>query len=60
MWIVHLYLDTQKTQLFKIMSFARLTDIAYCVDKKLHEVSNYYHTITKPVGIFKYLNIDRY
>jgi hypothetical protein len=42
------------------MSFARLTDIAYCVDKKLHEVSNYYHTITKPVGIFKYLNIDRY
>lgn len=60
MWIVHLYMDTHKTQLFKIFTFARLADIAYCLDKQLHEVSNFYHSITKPAGIFQHLNIDRY
>jgi hypothetical protein len=60
MWIIHLYLDTQKTQLFKILTFTRLADIAYCLNTRLHEVSNFYHGITKPAGIFRHLNIDRY
>ena len=60
MWIVHLYTDTQKTELFKVMTFERLADISYCLDKKLHEVSNFYHGITKPTGIFQYLIVDKY
>ena len=53
MWIVHLYMDTHKTQLFKIFTFARLADIAYCLDKQLHEVSNFYHSIKREVAAYK-------
>jgi hypothetical protein len=59
MWIIHLYLDESKKNLFKILTFERLSDIAYCLDKKLFEVSNFYHGIKKPHGIFNYLNINQ-
>jgi len=58
-WIIHLYLDELKSELFKIMVFATLGDIAYCLDKQLYEVSNFYHQIKKPQGIFKYISIDK-
>ena len=58
-WIIHLYLDELKSELFKIMVFATLGDIAYCLDKQLYKVSNFYHRIKKPQGIFKYISIDK-
>ena len=58
-WIIHLYLDELKSELFKIMVFVTLGDIAYCLDTQLYEVSNFYHQIKKPQGIFKYISIDK-
>ena len=58
-WILHLYSDDTKSNLFKIMSFNTLNDIAYCLNKELYEVSNFYHQIKKPNGIFKYLDINK-
>ena len=58
-WILHLYLDEDKNDLFKILKFGTLGDMAYCLDKKLYEVSNFYHQIKKPHGIFKYISINK-
>ena len=57
-WILHLYLNTKKTDLFKSLSFERLIDIAYCLDTKIYEVSNFYHGIKKPHGIFKFITTN--
>ena len=32
-------------------------EIAYLLDKKIYDVSNVYHRITKPKGIFKKISI---
>ena len=59
MWILHLYLDSDKKQLFKIFKFHRLKNIAYCLNKEVFQITNFYHGIKKPDGIFKYITIDR-
>jgi hypothetical protein len=59
MWIIHLYLDFEHHTLFKILKFRRLLDVAYCLNKEVYQITNFYHNIKKPDGIFKYITLDR-
>ena len=59
MWLLHLYLDIEHQNLFKILKFKRLLDVAYCLNKEVYQITNFYHEIKKPDGIFKYITLDR-
>jgi hypothetical protein len=56
-WIVNVYYDREKTELFKVLQFNTLKEISYCLDTKVHDVSNVYHKIKKPCGVFEKLYI---
>ena len=56
-WIMILFTDTKKDEIFKVLEFNTLKEMAYVMDKKIHDVTNFYHQITKPKKIFKYINI---
>ena len=56
-WKVFLFLDIEKSELFKVMTLQTQRDIAYVLDKSVCEVTNFYHNIKKPCGIFKYIII---
>ena len=56
-WIMILFTDTNKTEIFKVLEFNTLKEIAYVMDKKIYDVTNFYHEITKPKTIFNYLHI---
>lgn len=53
-WIVCLYKDTEKTDLWKIMEFKTIKDIAYVLDMKQQEISNFYHKLIKERGNLRY------
>ena len=57
LWIVNVFLETEQIHLFKTLEFHTLKDIAYCLDTEVYQVSNFYHKITKPSGVFKFLYI---
>lgn len=57
MWIVNIYYDDAREHIFKSLEFLTLGDIAYCLDCPTHSVSNFYHKIKKPRGVFKKLYI---
>ena len=56
-WILTIYLDKNKKDLFKALEFNNLREIAYCLDKEIYDISNFYHKITKPKEVFEYLNL---
>jgi hypothetical protein len=56
-WVVVIYKDKDKEEYFKTINCETLNHIAYLVDKNVYDVSNVFHKITKPNGIFEYLTI---
>ena len=50
-WILYLFTDKQKTEIFKIMEFKSVKDIAYELNLKPQVISNYFHGLIKPRGI---------
>jgi len=56
-WIMILFTDKTKKDIFKVLEFNTLKEIAYVMDKQIHDVTNFYHNITKPKKIFNYINI---
>ena len=54
-WILTIYLDKNKKDLFKALEFNNLREIAYCLDKEIYDISNFYHKITKQKEVFEYL-----
>jgi len=56
-WVVVIYKDKDKTDYFKTLKCETLEHIAYLLDKKVYDVSNVFHNITKPSGVFQYLTI---
>jgi len=50
-WILYLFTDKQKTEIFKIMEFKSVKDIAYVLNLKPQVISNYFHGLIKPRGI---------
>ena len=56
-WIMILFTDLEKTEIFKVLEFNTLKEMAYVMNKEIYDVTNFYHEITKPKSIFKYVNI---
>lgn len=54
-WVVYLFTDTNKKEIFKIMEFKTIKEVAYCLDIDAQTISNYYHKLIKPRGILKNL-----
>ena len=57
LWVLVIYKDDEKKEFYKTISCSTLTHIAYILNKKVYDVSNVYHRITKPTGVFNYLTI---
>lgn len=53
-WLLHLYKDEDKTDLFKVMEFQTIKDISDCIDVEPQVISNYFHGLIKPRGFLKY------
>jgi len=56
-WVVVIYKDKDKTEYFKTINCDTLNEIAYLLDRKVYDVSNVFHKITKPNGVFNYISI---
>jgi hypothetical protein len=56
-WVVIIYKDKDKKEYFKTINCDTLNEIAYLLDRKVYDVSNVFHQITKPNGIFDYISI---
>lgn len=56
-WLLVIYYDVDKTQFYKKIECDTLLEIAYLLNKKIYDVSNVYHKITKPKGIFLHISI---
>ena len=56
-WIMILFTDLEKKDIFKVLEFNTLREIAYVMNKEIYDVTNFYHEITKPKRIFKFVNI---
>ena len=56
-WIMILFTDLEKKDIFKVLEFNTLREIAYVMNKVIYDVTNFYHEITKPKRIFKFVNI---
>lgn len=56
-WIVIIYKDKDKCDYYKTINCDTLNEIAYLLNRKVYDVSNVFHKITKPNGIFEYLTI---
>jgi hypothetical protein len=56
-WVVIIYKDKAKSEYFKTINCDTLNQIAYLLDRKVYDVSNVFHKITKPNGIFEYVTI---
>ena len=52
-WILYLFEDNDKSELFKIMEFKSVKDIAYVLDLQREVVSNWFHGLILPRGILK-------
>lgn len=56
-WILEIYLDKSKTTIINILIFNNLREIAYCLNKNIYDISNFYHNITKPKSLFLFINL---
>ena len=56
-WLLVIYYDDEKNEYYKKIECDTLEQIAYLLNKKIYDVSNVYHKITKPKGIFKKISI---
>ena len=52
-WVVYLFYDDKKKDIFKIMEFKTIKQVAYCLDVDPQTISNYFHRLIKPRGILK-------
>ena len=56
-WILELYANEEKTDLLKVYQFATVRQIAYILDEESTVVFNCYHSLIKPRGNLRYVNI---
>ena len=53
-WVLHLYTDKEKTDLFKITTFDTIKDISIVIGEKPQVISNYFHSLIKARGMLEY------
>jgi|TARA_R110000824_G_scaffold6724_6_gene31043 hypothetical protein len=52
-WVLYLFEDEEKTQLFKIMEFNTIRELGYVMDLPSTIISNWFHELILPRGILK-------
>ena len=52
-WVLYLFEDEDKKQLFKIMEFKTIKDLSYVLNIDSSIISNWYHGLINPLGILK-------
>ena len=53
-WLLFLYEDEERHKLFKFFELNTIKEIAYLLNMKPQEISNYYHKLIKERGPLKY------
>jgi hypothetical protein len=53
-WILILFTDESKKEIFKILECNTIKEVAYLLDLKPQVVSNYYHNLINERGKLKY------
>lgn len=57
LWLLIIYKDNEKKEYMKSVECSTLSHIAYLLNRPIYDISNFYHGITKPAGIFKHLTL---
>jgi len=52
-WVLYLFEDEQKADLFKIMEFKTIKELGYVIDVETSIISNWFHGLINPRGILK-------
>ena len=52
-WVLYLFEDGDKKELFKIMEFKTIKDLSYVLGIEPTIISNWYHGLINPRGILK-------
>jgi len=52
-WVLYLFEDEQKADLFKIMEFKTIKELGYVIDVDTSIISNWFHGLINPRGILK-------
>ena len=52
-WVLYLFEDEEKNQLFKIMEFKTIRQLSYVMNLPSTIVSNWFHGLINPRGILK-------
>tara|TARA_R110000822_G_scaffold165859_1_gene306359 strand:- start:258 stop:467 length:210 start_codon:yes stop_codon:yes gene_type:complete len=52
-WILYLFTDESKQEIFKIMEFKTIKEIGYVFNIEPHIISNFFHGLIKPRGMLK-------
>ena len=50
-WILYLFEDKEKREIFKIMEFKTIKDISFVLDVEAAIISNWFHGLILPRGI---------
>ena len=52
-WVLYLFEDHNKKDIFKIMEFKTIKELSYVIDTEPSIISNWYHGLINPRGILK-------
>ena len=52
-WVLYLFEDQEKKDLFKIMEFKTIKEVSYVLDVEQQIISNWFHGLINPRGILK-------
>jgi hypothetical protein len=52
-WVLYLFEDKDKNEIFKIMEFKTIKELSYVIDTEPSIISNWYHGLINPRGILK-------
>ena len=52
-WVLYLFEDEDKKEIFKIMEFKTIKDLSYVLNIEPSIISNWYHGLINPRGILK-------
>ena len=52
-WILYLFEDERKSEIFKIMEFKSIREISYVLDIERQIISNFFHRLILPRGILR-------
>lgn len=53
-WLLFVFLDKERTELFKIMDFNTIKEVSYILGEPAQTISNYYHNLIKERGPLKF------